>query len=309
LKTARENAHLTFAGRSVLILGGSTSRDLAADFMQMVLPPSQRGAILNAWQANNTQGHELFPASGKQAVDFEEMYKASTMQPLLSAGWEFTQILGPDAGCRDCNSSYTNIDYVATIRGGASKNDSAGGISYEFSWKPEIFASLADTTGFQTRYCKRHYDVVHIGKGLHDAAFKSAKDLTPVAIEERFEKLAALVKCLPESTLVVLRTPYRSKNAMEEGFNQITTAVLRKLVSSGSFGAQRSVLIDGNLLTSATSHPDPWDTHHYESPLGRTYWNLVLLVAQKFFQRSGLGGLSDGDTRRWNRCGVSVAAN
>jgi hypothetical protein len=242
------------------------------------------------------------------------MYNPATMQPLMDAGWKFNQIGGPAAGCSDCNSSFTNIDYVASLRGGAYNNSSSNGISYEFSWKPEIFTTKADVMGFQMRYCKQRYDVVHIGKGLHDAAFKQLDDLTPERLRERFLKLADLVQCFPPTTLVVLRTPYlstkrnRNGNCNEEDLIVNMTEVLEELVSQGAFGARRSVLIDGHLLTTKPSHPFPFDGHHYATSVSQMYWFMVAYATKVFFNPSKEVGESwDELMGKWQQCGIGVS--
>eukprot|EP00977_Amphora_coffeiformis_P028034 scaffold34685_cov183-Amphora_coffeaeformis.AAC.14 len=317
LKQAHDNAPATFAGKSVLVIGGSTSRDLAAYFLRMVLPPHQRDEVTRRWNANHTEGYQLFPPIGKHAKLFKLMYKGETMQPLMDAGWKFQRIEGPEAGCSDCKSSYTNLDYVASLRGGAYGN-SSNGISYEFSWKPDIFAPRADTVGFQTRYCKRRYDVVHIGRGLHDAAFQPMNELTPDRIRERFLRLAELVQCFPPTTLVVLRTPYLSTssksgaNVSEESLIVTISNVLKALVREGAFGSRRSVLMDGHLLTSRPDHPVPFDGHHYATTVSQTYLNLVTLAADVFFRTSAASRLDDflhETTRQWQPCGLVGASD
>ena len=55
------------SGRSILVLGGSTSRDMAADFMQSVLPLGPQENVSNQWAAKTkkTEGYRLFPAIGR----------------------------------------------------------------------------------------------------------------------------------------------------------------------------------------------------------------------------------------------------
>jgi hypothetical protein len=323
LDKARDEAHVTFQGRSVLVIGGSTSRDLASFFMRMVLPPQLRNEVTKKWK-NSTNGREyvyepMFPSSGKTALEFRDTYTPELIDPLMDAGWEFEQILGPGAGCSDCKSWFSNIDFVASLRGGAFNNNNNSnhddaGISYEFSWKPDIFTQ-SQVRGFQERYCKKHYDVVHIGKGLHDAAYQKLDQLTPSKIRERFLKIAELVQCFPETTLVVLRTPYLSTLKQEEESAIIKiTEVLKELVGQGAFGASRSVLIDGHLLTTEPGHPPPFDGHHYKSSVSKAYLNLLAYATQQFFKKPSnstrLGaGLFREQAGRWKHCGLGVSTN
>jgi hypothetical protein len=314
LDKARDEAHATFQGRSVLVLGGSTSRDLAAYFMRMVLPPQQRNEVTKQWKNSHYEAYKLFPARGKYVKKFELMYTPDLMQPLMDAGWEFESITGPAAGCSNCRSNYSNIDYVASLRGGAAfnnqNNSDNAGISYEFSWKPQIFTQ-SDVTAFKTRYCNKHYDVVHIGKGLHDAVFLKEHELTPSKLRERFLKLAKLVECFPEKTLIILRTPYLStgKRRNEEDVNTNVTQILKELVGEGAFGVSRSVLIDGHLLTTKPGHPPVFDGHHYESAVSMAYSNLLAYATQEFFRPSNnrLGGIFQEQAGRGKHCGLGVA--
>ena len=322
LDKARDEAHVTFQGRSVLVLGGSTSRDLASHFLRMVLAPQLRNEVTKKWR-NSSIGHyeTIFPVGGKKMDNFKDMYTPGLMHPLMDAGWEFERISGPAAGCSDCKAAFTNIDYVASLRGGAAfdnNNSDDAGISYEFSWKPEIFTQ-SDFTGFRTRYCSKKYDVVHIGKGLHDAAFQNLKQLTPSKLRERFLKLAELIQCFPETTLVILRTPNLSTvtstvNAgIEENVNINTTEILKELVGEGAFGASRSILIDGHLLTTKPGHPAPFDGHHYKSSVSKAYLNLLAYATQQFFKKPSnnrLGGsIFREQAGRWKHCGLGVSTN
>lgn len=247
----------------------------------------------------------MFPAK-KKTRQFKDQFTPGLMHPLMDAGWELEQNTGVAAGCYDCARSGKSMDYVASLRGGASSNN---GISYEFSWKPEIFTQ-SDVTGFQKRYCsEKHYDVVHIGKGLHDAALKDLDQLTPSKLRERFLKLAELVHCFPETTLVILRSPYLSTINVEkeENVNIVITKILKELIAEGAFGASRSVLIDGHLLTTEPGHPVPFDGHHYKSTVSKVYWNLVAYATQEFFKKPSYFQEQAGG--RWEHCGLGVSTN
>ena len=81
------------SGRSILVIGGSTLRDLAADFMQSVLPLNKlQQNVSNQWIAKETEGFRLFPAVGKHTNNFQDQYKTDIMQPLLDAGWRFEHL-------------------------------------------------------------------------------------------------------------------------------------------------------------------------------------------------------------------------
>ena len=225
----RKSLHQTYVGRSILVLGGSTSRDLAAECMRIVLPPSQAEHVSNSWNASGVQGWELFPRSGKTQTNFSRQYKASVMTPLLGTGWNFTHIQPSArwAGCRSCFSAYRKVDYIAELVDER--------IRYEFSWKPKLFTT-SDQEAFAKRHCHKNYDLVFIGKGLHDAAFSRTQVLRPRAVETRLSHLAKLLECLPQTTLVVLRTPYVSAtSAAEQEIVQLIAGHMRAMGSQWEF--------------------------------------------------------------------------
>jgi hypothetical protein len=288
MQNIEQNAHKVFAGKSILVIGGSTSRDLAADFMQMVLTPDIRSNVTRSWEEANVQGYQLFPAVGKRQFNFDKQYDQKVMQPLKDAGWNFTHhTIHEYAGCSDCKSAFVNIDYVAKLHGGHTA--SSNGISYEFSWKPDMFAPISDKNAFENRYCppNNQYDIVYIGRGLHDAAFQSEVNLAKDASEGRIQKLGKLLDCFPPETLIAFRTPYVStqSNEEQEKVMNITSSIVR-LVNEGVFGRlNRTLLIDGNLLTSSEGHPVSFDGHHYDSSLARSIWRLIVFSFHQFSHR------------------------
>eukprot|EP00581_Thalassiosira_minuscula_P017794 CAMPEP_0183723348 /NCGR_PEP_ID=MMETSP0737-20130205/14945_1 /TAXON_ID=385413 /ORGANISM="Thalassiosira miniscula, Strain CCMP1093" /LENGTH=385 /DNA_ID=CAMNT_0025953609 /DNA_START=257 /DNA_END=1414 /DNA_ORIENTATION=- len=308
-EVAEAHAQQYFSGKSILVIGGSTSRSLAADFMRFVLPRDLRDGVASAWKESSVEGYELFPRTKKLEPTFDQMYTKEVMLPLMTAGWNFTHLRNATtSGCRDCVRGYTNNDYMAELYGGHTK--SSRGITYEYSWKPEIFSPVADTDGFTHRYCQpnRRYDAVFIGRGLHDAVFKK-HELTPEAVDERFRKLAELLKCFPETTLIIVRTPYVGKEREAEGLATVTKSMVA-LARNGAFGANRTLLLDGHLLTSAQDHPETYDGHHYKTSLHRSVWRLIFFASARFFDSLGGGAgatpFKESIGTRWQECGITV---
>jgi hypothetical protein len=330
LFTSAENqAHSVFAGKSILVIGGSTSRDLVGDFLQVVLPSHTRHNVSNAWRGSSSQGYQLF-LGGKKERPFEETFNKKITIPLVDAGWAFTHLASdlPTSGCRDCKSSSTNLDYVATLNGG--HEISSKGITYEYSWKPEIFSPLADNDGFLQRYCLRHYDVVYIGRGLHDAAYRPDGQLAEDQIRARFHKLASLLKCFPSTTLIILRTPYVTNHSpTEQKRVENVTSVLSEMVKDGVFDLEvntsntgestrdkqegstrtvRSMLVNGQLLSSAAGHPVSRDGHHYDSRMAKSVWRVVFFACAAFFgQDSSTKSRvvwKDITAGKWKDCGL-----
>eukprot|EP00978_Attheya_sp_CCMP212_P008934 scaffold21095_cov29-Attheya_sp.AAC.1 len=312
LQVAEEHAHHLFAGKSVLVIGGSTSRDLAADFMHAVLPLKLRHNVSLAWNASSLQGYELFPGPRKNEKDFHRMYKKEVMFPLMNAGWNFTRLSEKSSGCSDCVSNYVNVDYFAELFGGHTR--SASGITYEFSWKPDIFAPKADTDGFTHRFCapNRRYDIVFIGRGLHDAVFKNDKLNEHSAVDTRFRRLAGLLECFPETTLIILRTPYVTTNEKEQERVLNITESMINLARNGTFGFNRTLIIDGHLLTTSTAHPESFDGHHYDSRVAQSVWRLIFFASAQFFAGVKLDGLVRANSFKeslglhWHECGITA---
>lgn len=310
LKMTEEHAHQMFAGKSVLVIGGSTSRSLAGDFMRSVLPPDLRHNVSLAWNKSAVQGYQLFPSVGKGETSFDRMYKKTVMLPLMEAGWNFTRVLEQTSGCRDCKSNYVNLDYVAEFHGGHTR--SASGITYEFSWKPDIFAPKADTDGFNHRYClpNRQYDILYIGRGLHDAAFMKNELNTRNLLDARFLKLGGLLECFPETTLVIFRTPYFTAKAREEKHVLSIRESMIDLARNGTFGLNRTLLIDGHLLTTSTGHPVTYDGHHYDSRVAKSIWRLIFFASTQFF--AGVNNLEGSNVFKkniglyWKDCGITA---
>jgi len=310
LKMFEEDAHQIFAGKSVLVIGGSTSRSLAADFMHAVLPPELRNNVSLAWHKYTVEGYQLFPASGKKEMDFGRMYSKPVMLPLMEAGWNFTHLFEHTSGCRDCLINYTNIDYVAELDGGHTR--SANGITYEFSWKPDIFAPEADPDGFNHRYCppNRRYDMVYIGRGLHDATFQREELNNRHFLDERFMKLGRLLECFPETTLVVVRTPYFTANEREGKHVLNIKESIFDLARNGVFGINRTLIIDGHLLTTSVGSPVSYDGHHFDSRVAKSVWRLIFFASAQFF--AGANGIDGSNVFKnnvgvhWQECGITT---
>ena len=57
---------------------------------------------------------------------------------------------------------------------------------------------------------------MYIGRGLHDAAFYDLKEMTMDAIRLRFLALAKILECLPDETLIIFRSPYKTTVGSEQ---------------------------------------------------------------------------------------------
>ena len=175
-----------------------------------------------------------------------------------------------------------------------------------FSWKPEAF-SRADAAAFSTRFCAAPPSLLYIGKGLHDACRDNATTIDDVAAHAaaRFRQLAHLLRCLPPSTLVVLRTPYFVSSKMgssnrvchypSEEPTRVAAVrdVLRRMHAEQAFGT-RALLLDAYAFThAADENGSPalrtLDGHHYP-PAVRSLEGALLSYALQAHEQSGSGG-------------------
>ena len=273
-----DERHRVLRNRSVLLLGDSTIRDM------------------------------LSPLTGAQNA---EPWRAS-------AGWRVAA-LGCDerigAGCPDCwaccmpscNTAERSgrrifIPYRKRLANAAYSR--RGWMDYEyvhassatrllFSWKPEVI-SRADEAAFAERFCASPPSLVYIGKGMHTACRHNATSLAALEahVAAAFGRLAQLLRCLPPSSLVVLKTPYFVSNGTLGSSNRICKVpqeeparvatvrnVLCRLFAEGAFGA-RALLLDAYAITraaDATGAPAlrTLDGHHSPPPVQALEWALL----------------------------------
>lgn len=145
-----------------------------------------------------------------------------------------------------------------------------------FSWKPEL-VSMADHAAFRTRFCRTPPHVLVLGKGLHDVVYRPEWLSNATA---RTRDLASLTRCLPPSTLTVVRTPYatrRSGKAILRVKNRTQLDHVRRRIKAvhadGDFGA--AALVDAFDLTNQNGAPAPYDGIHYPSPVQFWVWWLI----------------------------------
>lgn len=139
------------------------------------------------------------------------------------------------------------------------------------------------------KYCEKHYDIVIVGKGLHDAYFYNNSSLSNLSIERRARSLARSLECFPKRTLVVIRLPYvATREAFEEPRLVEIRQVLLRLAKQGLFGTGRTLVVDGYVLTSTHLHPNPFDGHHYDSRVARSILRLVAFGTLAFDSSTSL---------------------
>ena len=183
---------------------------------------------------------------------------------------------------------------------------------YMFSWKPEIY-TRADRMAFAARFCNStsppHF--VYLGKGLHDACRHNGSDLTEFAslVEERLHALTQVLRCLPPTSIIVLRTPYMVPRPglsasrvcrtswQEPARVQVVRDTLQQMHRAGSFGSN-ALLLDMYALTRAAMDSDvialhTVDGHHYPPGIIQVEHELLLYAfsaaLSQFPQQHGRG--------------------
>lgn len=134
---------------------------------------------------------------------------------------------------------------------------------------------------------------MYVGRGLHDAAFYDSNEMSMDAIRLRFLALAKILKCLPDETLIIFRSPYVTTIRESEQQRVIdVTKVISDMIAEGHFdsnsGKIRSVLVDGMLLSSSNGAPNTHDGHHYDSRMARSVWKVIFTLYISFIGKESV---------------------
>ena len=113
------------------------------------------------------------------------------------------------------------------------------------------------------------------------------------AIRLRFLALAKILKCLPDETLIIFRSPYETTKGSEQQRVVDVTKVISAMIAEGHFdsnsGKIRSVLVDGMLLSSSNGAPNTFDGHHYDSRMARSVWKVIYTLYMSFIGKESVG--------------------
>jgi hypothetical protein len=283
---ARSTPHITLrqlANLSILLVGGSTIRMMATDLMMHT-----RTAQMAAFTPKLTS---QLVCPGNWSIDVHPCN--------ASRGYGCSSCVcccGRNCSRRRVEPASSNSSHQASAEGwhqlfvgwsDFTATCSSYSLRIDFSWKPEMH-TVDDDAAFHSRFCSiipcRHvYDVVLIGKGLHDAVFRPAPlDEFRSTMQRKTHALGTLLRCLPQTTLIVARTPYatsqtrnRSLYNEDPGLLNVAANAVRDAVARRRFG-HRPVLIDAFEMTSDPRTPAPYDGTHYPPPVQLHVWDLVL---------------------------------
>ena len=163
-------------------------------------------------------------------------------------------------------SRRANAKYVRRSWQDYSSHRARSNTTLHFSWKPELHTD-ADAVALRERFCVSPPEIAYIGKGMHDACRHHVTSLKAHAAhaERSLRQLAKALRCLPPTTLVVLRTPYyvadngtdaRSRRVCNNASSEparikVVRDVMVRLHRSRLFG--RALLLDAFAITRAAT--------------------------------------------------------
>ena len=273
---ARMHLHLRqLANRTILLVGGSTVRMMATDLM-MHAHETQMAAFR---EGEALQRRLACPSEWRVVV-----------HPCDAArGFGCTRCVcccGPGCSRRHAEPKTVGSaaswgalflgwsDFTATC--------DAYALRIDFSWKPEMHTA-DDDAAFGTRFCAAdapRYDLALVGKGLHDAAFRPAPLPAFVAkLALQVDALGELLRCLPPTTRLLMRTPYWADAARSNGpLLGAAADLVRAAVAGGRFGP-RAQLVDAFAFTRndtrSPTTPPPYDGVHYPPVVQLRVWNFI----------------------------------
>jgi hypothetical protein len=235
-----------FANKYVVLMGSSTTRFLADDFLSV------------------TGG-------------------ARRWRPLvekLSCGEKgsgcFTCVMCCQHGCPSGPKSGEHFDWV--------KLNPLTNMTLGFSWKPDMHLDPYDVIAFRERFCVQPPDMLIISKGGHEASFRpysGSEDAWTQETASRLRRWLSLLRCLPERVPIIwLSYDLPTRSPREAALVRLNEYLMRETLDSGAMG-QAAYLADGFALTvAATRSPNTtlhsMDGHHYPRPVMHAELTLIL---------------------------------
>jgi hypothetical protein len=282
-----------FSGLHLLLVGSSPISQLAIDF------PRLHGGAFDEYQCPFRGGSAFcnYPTtdSACSGAGFNT-FKCAVLSCNKTTG----------CGCHDCVcccgckalSGCSGSDFVF--------NNFLTRTKLTFSWKPELLNSEADLNAFvhrfSCRFCPEPPDVVILSKGIHEAYFfqhvyadpalrakvwklgrrwprnDSLPIITPSDHAERMERAlrryVPILRCLPNSTLIIWLTPYHSfKAPWEAELVAASREMMLRVHREG--GLEKGHLLDTWQMSHASGAPRTADGNHRTSHFQTVIWSLV----------------------------------
>jgi len=284
-----------FASKTILIVGGSTGRQMFDAFV--------------GHDASLSEKQSLMTARCKSFNVMDEKF-AHAMRGWSKRVHNCTSPAAQEAGiaCSDCHEKclmpsekkadgWTDVSVTRMVN---TTLGPARSTVLRFSWKAELM-TRADEVAFTRRLCHAEPspDLVLVAKGLHDVFFKPRP--TPSAhfhhARTDFAHFTQLLECFPSTTTIAVRAPYdgtRTKPGegswnghSETEYLRATTDALKAATSH--FAHRRGgpvVFVDAFARTlQPNSTWRPCDGHHYPTGLQEAVWQDVAdayLAATKY---------------------------
>ena len=138
--------------------------------------------------------------------------------------------------------------------------------SLTFFWRPELWHE-SDHALFANKLCSHPPDLLVIGKGVHDAVFKSSDFSDQDAVFKRLCRLGRDLQCLPVSTLIILLTPtfddlHPSSSTEFKARHNIAATLIRAEAYLQGDVRRHTLILDRYQLTRSYSSGGDTGTRH-----------------------------------------------
>lgn len=268
-----------FATATILIVGGSTGRQMLDSFVEQHVSLTAR-SMLKTGRCDTF--NVIDPKFGNVVSNWSRRVHACTAPAMEAAG----------VGCADCVCTCRSPDWT-DITATAMLKETWRGATIRFSWKPQLM-TRADEAAFTRRLCHEEPlpDLVVVTKGLHDVYFLPKPTLAAHFdhVRRAFERFAQLLECFPSTTAIVVRAPMDGLrrrpasgvswgNHSETDFLETTTQAMK--VVTGRLAARRDgpvYFVDAfaeTLHTQPNVTYVPCDGHHYRTGLHHAVWQEI----------------------------------
>ena len=301
-----------FHGQSIVLLGASPTRQLAVHLPAQLAGIFDGGPIVEPHKTYTSCERPFGSSTHYNSIYFNRVkpLAGSTICSKLpceaSPNASFSEISGgihplrsrghgcPNCfcccGCQECSTA----DF--TLRANASGVETV----VHFSDKPELGQTQDDRAAMASRFCRDPPAMLIWQKGIHDAYFdvftvaawqlplvqnRSVSRMGAIRVtgEEHVARIEPLLReyvnsmfsCLPDSTLIVMVTPFHSNKApWEAPLVQATYDLMVTLLDEGVLARNRILFIDGHYMSLCTN-TQKTDGNHYDTTMQTALWTVL----------------------------------
>lgn len=277
-------------GQPIVVLGASPMRQLAEHLPALFSGIFDHGPI--------HEPHETYTSCdrpfGKNSL-YSRRYEAlvhpldgQAICSMLPCSTQQGQGCSQCFCCCECEGARQCGDKDFDVRANASGVASI----VHFTAKPELAHTADDRAAMEARFCRDPPPMLVFSKGVHEAYFDvftlrngsvARKDAERVTGEEHAASMQPLLReyisstfsCLPDSTLVVMVTPYHSNKApWQAPLVQSTYDVMVSLLEEGLFARNRILFVDGHHM-SLCGGTQSTDGNHYDTSMQTAVWTVL----------------------------------